>query len=214
MTGRKKNEKSVDQKSAALYYRPVNVRQKSRSMPPIDPAKGNPAFFGICPFFGVVMNEKILKNKEFKLFYEISTIVSSSMDLSNILSKVLDILAENAGVERSTITILNDKKDALYIIAAHNLSSEEQKKGFYQLGEGITGKVAKSGKAMIIPKINEEPLFLNKTKTRNNKADISFICVPITIANKVIINSPKNLFILNSPLFLFCLFSSFTPPIP
>ena len=45
--GEKKYEKSIDQKSEGLYYRPVNVRQKSRSMPPIDPARGNPAFFNI-----------------------------------------------------------------------------------------------------------------------------------------------------------------------
>ena len=132
------------------------------------------------------MEEDILKNKSFKLFYEISTIVSSSMDVTDILNKVLQTLSADAGVERSTITILNETKDALFIIAAHNLSKEEQKKGYYQLGEGITGKVAQSGKAMIIPKIHEEPLFLNKTQTRNDKTDISFICVPIKIADEVI----------------------------
>ncbi len=40
---------------------------------------------------------------------------------------------------------------------------------------------------MIIPRISKEPLFLNRLERWNiNKDDLSFICVPISIANKVI----------------------------
>ena len=46
---------------------------------------------------------------------------------------------------------------------AHNLSAKHSRKVRYRLGEGITGKVVQSGKPAIIPRISEEPQFLNRT---------------------------------------------------
>jgi Nif-specific regulatory protein len=68
------------------------------------------------------------------------------------------------------------------------LSSLQKKKGTYKLGEGITGKVVQTGKAVIIPRISEEPLFLDKTGSRRDIdwKDISFICVPIKLGNEVV----------------------------
>jgi Nif-specific regulatory protein len=44
-----------------------------------------------------------------------------------------------------------------------------------------------TGKAMIVPKVSEEPLFLNRFDRWNvTKEDISFICVPISIGQEVI----------------------------
>ena len=49
----------------------------------------------------------------------------------------------------------------------------------YKLGEGITGEVIATGSAITIPKISEEPRFLNRTSSRKRQQenDISFICV-------------------------------------
>jgi Nif-specific regulatory protein len=44
-------------------------------------------------------------------------------------------------------------------------------RGKYKLGEGITGRVIQTGKAVAIPKISEEPLFLDRTASRNSKQD-------------------------------------------
>jgi Nif-specific regulatory protein len=61
-------------------------------------------------------------------------------------------------------------------------------KGKYKLGEGITGRVIETGKAVTIPKISEEPLFLDRTASRKTKQDqeLSFICVPVKKGNQVI----------------------------
>jgi Nif-specific regulatory protein len=90
------------------------------------------------------------------------------------------------GLKRATITLKDPKTNEIYIEMAHGLTEEEIKKGRYQLGEGITGKVIKTGEPAIIPKIGDEPTFLNRTGSRKNLTDISFLCVPIKIGTETI----------------------------
>jgi Nif-specific regulatory protein len=61
-------------------------------------------------------------------------------------------------------------------------------RGKYKLGEGITGRVIQTGKALVVPKISEEPLFLNRTATRRavHDQELSFICVPVKKGNQVV----------------------------
>jgi Nif-specific regulatory protein len=90
---------------------------------------------------------------------------------------------------RGTITILNPLTDEIRIEVAHGLSRGAMERGKYKLGEGITGKVIQTGKAIAIPKISEEPLFLDRTSSRKKgkqEQELSFICVPIKKGNQVI----------------------------
>jgi Nif-specific regulatory protein len=91
-------------------------------------------------------------------------------------------------VLRGTLTILNRAKGEIAIEEAYGLRPEEQAKGRYRMGEGITGKVIDTGQPIIVPSVAEEPLFLDKTGSRRhaNKKEIAFICVPIKMGNEVI----------------------------
>lgn len=128
------------------------------------------------------------KIKEGRLLYEISKALSVSLDLKKSLYKVLDILSNSMGMVRGTITILNPLRDEISIQVAHGLSRAAIERGKYKLGEGITGRVIQTGKALVVPKISEEPLFLNRTATRKTIHDqeLSFICVPVKKGNQVI----------------------------
>ena len=128
------------------------------------------------------------KIKELTLLFEISRILDEDMNLKEVIHPLLESMAENIGMQRATITLLNRKTGELSIEAAYGLSSQEKLKGRYKVGEGITGKVVQTGQPMIIPNIEEEPSFLDKTgarKSRQNK-QTSFICVPIKSGNEVI----------------------------
>lgn len=58
----------------------------------------------------------------------------------------------------------------------------------YQLGEGIIGKVVETGEPSVVPRISEEPLFLDKTHSRRTVRgqEYSFICVPVKKKDRVI----------------------------
>jgi Nif-specific regulatory protein len=125
---------------------------------------------------------------ELSLLFEISQILESNMDLRDVVRPVLKTISNYTGTARGVITLLNRKTGEISIEEAVGLSSHQQKRGRYRLGEGITGKVVQSGRPAIIPRISDEPLFLDKTRARENIdwEDVSFLCVPIKIGNEVI----------------------------
>jgi Nif-specific regulatory protein len=97
-------------------------------------------------------------------------------------------MANHMGMVRGTIALLNRDTGEISIEAAYGLSASQQVRGRYRLGEGVTGKVVATGRPAVVPRISEEPLFLNRTGARKGlqKSDVSFICVPIKLGNETI----------------------------
>jgi len=128
------------------------------------------------------------KIEEVTLLYEISKALNAHLDLRKSLYKVLELLSNSMNMMRGTISILDMLRDEISIEVAHGLSRSAMQRGKYKPGEGITGRVIESGKPVIIPKISEEPLFLDRTASRRTKKDkdLSFVCVPIKKGNQVI----------------------------
>ncbi len=125
---------------------------------------------------------------ELALLFEIGQILDRTMDLRDVVHPVLKAIAKHTGMVRGTLTLVDRDTGELVIEAAHGLSSGQRERGRYQLGEGVTGRVVRTGRPMAVPKVSEEPLFLNRTKARDDlkKTEISFICVPIKVGNEVI----------------------------
>lgn len=125
--------------------------------------------------------------KELTLLFEISQILDSSIDLHQVIGPVLETISKNANILRGAITLFNRESGETYIESAIGLTKDQKRKGKYKLGEGITGRVVETGKPLVVPRISEEPHFLDKTGARKelNWRDISFICVPIKLGNKV-----------------------------
>ena len=124
---------------------------------------------------------------ELALLFDISQTLDRTMDLSGELGSVLAAIAKHTGMLRGTLTLLNRDTGEISIEIAHGLSEKQLERGRYKPGEGVTGMVVQSGRPIVVPRISEEPMFLNRTRARNlSKGDISFICVPIKIGNEVI----------------------------
>ncbi len=135
--------------------------------------------------------EATLKSREMRelsLLYEVSQALGRSLNIREVVGPVLNALAEKMGMTRGTLTLLNRKSGEMYIEVAHGLSESQRKKGRYQIGEGVTGKVVKTGKPAIVPHISDEPLFLDRTGSRKDlhKTDISYLCVPIKLGREII----------------------------
>ncbi|MBN2536566.1 MAG: nif-specific transcriptional activator NifA [Spirochaetales bacterium] len=121
------------------------------------------------------------KIREFSLLFEISDTLNRSMDLRDVIRPVFKLIEDHMGMFRGTITLLNRDSGEIYIEEAYGLSDAQLKRGKYKLGEGITGKVVQTGRPVIVPRLSDEPMFLDRTGARKNidKANISFICIPI-----------------------------------
>lgn len=121
------------------------------------------------------------KLADLSCLYEITKVLASSVDLRSCLGKVMDILSISKGLNNGAVTIINPITGQIETEVAHGLTAEARKRGTYKVGEGITGRVVASGSPIIVPQISEEPLFLNRTRSRSDtrKETLSFLCVPI-----------------------------------
>jgi len=130
----------------------------------------------------------IKRIEEITLLYEISKVLNEHLDLRKSLYKVLEILSSSMNMVRGTVTILNPLRNEINIEVAHGISKRAMSRVKYKLGEGITGRVIETGKGIAIPKISDEPLFLDRTASRKARQveEFSFICVPVKKGKQVI----------------------------
>jgi Nif-specific regulatory protein len=128
------------------------------------------------------------KTTEFSLLFEISQTLDSSLDLREVLGPVLRSIARHKGILRGSLALLNRETGEISIEAAYGLSASQQRKGRYRLGEGVIGQVFQTGRPAVIPRVSEEPRFLNRTGAIGSAEgrDISYISVPIKLENQVV----------------------------
>ena len=69
----------------------------------------------------------------------------------------------------------------------------------YSIGEGITGEVIQTGKPMVVPRVSEEPRFLNRLVPRPDvrQHELSYISAPITLDGQNLNNPTLKYYALN-----------------
>ena len=72
---------------------------------------------------------------------------------------------------------VNRKTSNITVSSSFGMTEEEESRGVYQLGEGITGKVVETGESIVIPDITSDKRFLNRTGSSGKDSKIAFICV-------------------------------------
>ncbi len=124
--------------------------------------------------------------KELEILYQISQAAATRPHtVHDLMAEVLDIMETELGVSRGTLTLLKPDTDTFVIEASRGLTEEEKQLGQYKLGEGITGRVAQTGRSALVPDISKDPRFLNLTQSRADKPT-AFICVPIIHQKQII----------------------------
>lgn len=116
---------------------------------------------------------------------KVSHLVARRSSVSKMIAEILDILHSEMKVLRVAITLR--EKDVLVIRTSEGFNNGESGRGVYKIGEGITGQVAKTGIAQIIPDIRKEKNFLNKTGTKDfSDKNVAFVCVPVIYMDDII----------------------------
>ncbi len=112
--------------------------------------------------------------------YEISKILTSSLDLSKTLREALNVLTHHMGYQRAMLATEEDE-GRLRLASAVGLTPEEWTAGEYRSGEGIIGNVFDKGVPVVVPDISAEPTFLNRTGSLNvdTAGTFGMVAVPI-----------------------------------
>ena len=112
----------------------------------------------------------------------------AARDIRTSLPRILEIMVEAFGALSGSITLVDAKTGALGIEASFGLPKAAAEGVRYLPGEGITGRVFQSGKAIVVPKVSEEPLFLDRTRMRRSSRksgqEMSFFCLPLFLDDR------------------------------
>ncbi|GBL45189.1 nitrogenase (molybdenum-iron)-specific transcriptional regulator NifA [Sulfuriferula multivorans] len=124
---------------------------------------------------------------ELTTIYEISKILSSSLDLNKTAREVLGMLSSHLRMRRGMVSLVQPSGD-LHVVEATGMSAEAARRGRFRRGEGITGKILATGVPMVVPNVAKEPLFLNRTESRSLAEGrvVAFIGVPIKVGRETV----------------------------
>ena len=126
-----------------------------------------------------------LQARELLTLNRIAEIMAESVDITQAVPRVLELLENTLGMHYATLGLLDNGAGEVTIDVGAGLTKEQVGRGRYSLGEGVVGKVAESGIAAVIPSVANCPQFLNRTGLRK-RGDSSFICVPVILGKDVL----------------------------
>ncbi|MBU0682102.1 MAG: nif-specific transcriptional activator NifA [Proteobacteria bacterium] len=124
-----------------------------------------------------------LETLKIRALSEVCKLIGEAVHLDTTLGRVLQVLHDILRMERASLVLVDPKRKRLSIRASYGLSVEEERRGIYGLSEGVCGQIFQTGLPCVVPDVNSEPLFLDRTGARRNinKERLSFIGVPLFV---------------------------------
>ena len=151
------------------------------------------ADIGVPQWFRVVDGNLVIasesrEDRELGLLTRMGEVLGTALEPQAFFEQTIDAMANELGMVRGTLVLLDKTANKLKIAAAHGLSASEKARGEYSVGEGVTGHVVETGIPEVIPDVSQDTRFLNRTATRIVDAayPVAFICVPIKVDEEVV----------------------------
>ena len=120
---------------------------------------------------------------ELLALHKIAELIDSAPQRDTTLSRILEVLNDTMKMKRATLVLYEKPSDKLVIKASCGLTQEEIARGVYRPDEGICGHIFQTRSPFVVPDVQIEPLFLNRTGARTNvtRKTFSFIGVPVMV---------------------------------
>jgi Nif-specific regulatory protein len=117
---------------------------------------------------------------------EISTWVSSVLDLDNLLELIIDSVTRLMEAKASSLLLLDQKTGKLYFKVAIGEKKDEVRKFEISLGQGIAGIVAETGEPLLINDVTKDPRWDKEISEATGFQTRSIACVPMKIDGRTI----------------------------
>ena len=117
---------------------------------------------------------------DLETLFQVSQVLSRSLDLRDTLAGVLRALHEGGGLERGMVTLTDNATGEQQVVAVHGLGTVKVDDIRYQPGEGVVGAVLEEGDSVVLKRIANERRFSGKLGIYDE--DGPFIGVPIRVA--------------------------------
>ncbi|MBN1106501.1 MAG: sigma-54-dependent Fis family transcriptional regulator [Deltaproteobacteria bacterium] len=117
---------------------------------------------------------------------EISTWVSSVLDLDQLLELIIDTATRLMQAKASSLLLVDPKTKKLYFKVTIGERKEEVRKFEINMGQGIAGIVAETGESLLIPDVTKDPRWDKEISESIGFQTRSIACVPMKINGETI----------------------------
>ena len=129
-----------------------------------------------------------LQLNELKALLDVSKVVSSTLDLNELLRKIMAISTQVMRCETSTVYMVDEATNELYfhIINADSKVSAKLQEIRLPMGKGLAGWCAQNNAPVIVPDTSKDPRFFQGADKKSGFVTRSMICVPMCHKEKVV----------------------------
>ncbi len=115
-------------------------------------------------------------SRKLRFLMEATKALASTLNLDELLGRILDVAKTQADAERGTLFLVDEKTEEIWSLIAHGLEKREIR---LPLGRGIAGHVAKSGEILNIPDAYADPRFNRDVDAQTGYRTRNILCLPI-----------------------------------
>ncbi len=126
----------------------------------------------------------ISSNEELKVLRSVVDIASSELDLHLTLQLIVKIVTEMTKADSVFIYLFDDKKEFLVLMASKTVHTKELGKVHLEIGEGITGWVARESKTVAISKLAYKDQRFKSFDVLPEDRYEAFLSVPVIFKGK------------------------------
>ncbi|MCX7995938.1 MAG: diguanylate cyclase, partial [candidate division WOR-3 bacterium] len=125
----------------------------------------------------MLYEEAVARTRELAASFTIAQSLVSTLELDDVLKKILDVICKNFGYENCAILLVDKDTNELYIRASSGYPEYVAKNTRLSIDkkEGITGYVAATGKPYYVPDVSKCPFYVMGKKTIKSEAAIPLI---------------------------------------
>jgi GAF domain-containing protein len=123
--------------------------------------------------------------KQIEALSKIANLITSGLYLEELLRLVVQVTSEIMNSKISSLMLVDPAKNELVIKATQSVSEAYNKKPNIQLGQGISGIVAKENKSICVLDVKEDNRYLNRNVAKKEKL-CSLASVPLAVKGRVI----------------------------
>jgi HAMP domain-containing protein/putative methionine-R-sulfoxide reductase with GAF domain len=122
---------------------------------------------------------------ELELLYETSRIITSQLELPQLLATLCDQVGKTLGFEEFAILLMDEPSGQLVVSATWGFPDGDAVRGLrFDPGEGVAGIVARSREWLLIPDTSKDERYLH-FKGRHRR-DGSLLCVPLIHRDRLV----------------------------
>ncbi len=118
---------------------------------------------------------------EKQLLYEIGIKLSSTLNLDEVMTEVLDSLRKAIDFDGAGIYLINPESESVDAIKAIGYDTDSKLDTHVKIGEGLIGAVAKTGEPLIVPDVTADDRYIAARPTTQSE-----IVVPIMLDDRAV----------------------------